>query len=143
MDMGPSKEEKREHQLTWGLVILSIFCCCARADYNIICGCALLILLRNFYLNKKKLSIKISIHLLVIMSIFDLLWIFVCFSGWTHGDNTTDFWQSLSFIHNLVYLLVLGEFALKLYLAYLLFNQFKMEGETKDLLNFNYKETNQ
>lgn len=138
--MDSNKTQKQLHLGSWGLVILSIFSCLARPDFNILCGCALLILLRVYCYRENKLALKISIHLLVIMLLFDLLWIFICFSSWTHGSDTSEFWQSLSFMHNVIYIFGLVEFLLKCYLAYLLFGQFKQFGTAKDLINFKYQQ---
>jgi len=58
--------------MAWALIILSIFSCCSRADYNVICGFLVLLLRSITSGDKYKLGIKGNIHILIFALIFAL-----------------------------------------------------------------------
>ena len=89
---------------------------------------------------KQKIISRVKVQLLVISLLFDILWILKHNAYWTHGEETSELWQSLSFAHNLAFYLFICEFLLKIYLCFGLYKDFKAnQGITKDLLNFDYK----
>ena len=57
---------------------------------------------------------------------------------WTHGKGSSQFWKSLSIMHNFIYWFGVIEFIGKGYLIYLLLNDFKKFGNQNELLNFTY-----
>ena len=128
--------------ISWGLVALSIFSCCARADYNILCG-FLMLFLRSYNSNdKKKFFIKLALHILLIAAIIDIIWIIKFATIWRHGEDTSDLWQSLSNIHNTVYFIGIFEFLLKIPLIYFCYLQFRtVGGVTGELFSLKYKST--
>ena len=136
------KSVKPLFYIIWGLIAISIFSCCSRADYNIICG-FLILLLRSYDANnKRKHFSKLSLHILLIACIFDIIWIIKFASFWSHGEETSDLWKSLSFIHNSTYYLGIVEFLLKIPLIMYCYNLFKsFGGVTGELFSLKYKNT--
>ena len=143
---------EKEHQLitdkipisnsiiTWTIIALSIISCCSSPDYNIIIGFLLLFFRGVNNSEKQKIISRVKVQLLVISLLFDILCILKNNSYWTHGEETSELWQSLSFAHNLAFYLFICEFLLKIYLCFGLYKDFKAnQGITKDLLNFDYK----
>ena len=125
--------------MAWALIVLSIFSCCSRADYNVICGFLVLLLRSITSGDKYKLGIKGNIHILILALIFDIIWIYQYSRFWRHGEETSDIWKSLSFIHNSVYYVGLLEFLLKFPLIYAYYKQYKnIGGSNSELLSLRY-----
>ena len=108
-------------------------------------------ILTNFYNSSPKITTKIIIQLLLILSIADIIWILYFSGAWTHlskeerekinNNDSPDiiaFWDSLQFIHGLVYILAFVELILKGLLLYYLIMDYKGKYSLKDLFNFNY-----
>ena len=126
--------------LTWSIIAISIISCCSRPDYNVIIGFAILFFRGLNSGEKQKILLRIQLQLLTISFIFDILWILKYNSYWTHGEETSELWQSLSTIHNLAFYLGVLELLLKIPLCLFIYKQFsENQGSTKDLMNFNYK----
>ena len=135
------KSVKPLFYIIWGLIAISIFSCCSRADYNIICGFLILLLRSISSYDNYKSALKGGIHILLLSIIFDCIWIVQYTGFWRHGKETSDLWKSLSFIHNSVYYVGILEFLLKFPLIYSYFNQFKnFGGSNAELLSFRYAE---
>ena len=110
-----------------------------------------LLLLNNFYNSSPKVTTKIIIQIFGILTIADILWI-IYFSGdWTHlskeerakldigdSEDIVNFWDSLWFIHGLVYFLSFVELILKGLLLYYLIMDYYGKYSLKDLMNLNY-----
>ena len=93
-------------------------------------------LLTNFYNQNPKATTKIIFQMLVVLILADIVWIFLFSSAWEHSDETEEteekqtkhsegkdeYWDSLWFIHKIVYILAYVELLLKgfLYIIYLL-----------------------
>ena len=134
----PPKSKSISTIMMWILIYVSIFSCSCRADYNIIIG-FLLLMLRSHRTEKYKQFAKVIIHIIILSLLFDLIWIWQYTSYWKHGEETSEIWQSLSFIHNIVYYLGICELLLKLPIILFLYQHFINLGSTiKDLLNINY-----
>ena len=131
---------KASNLLTWSLISLSTISCCSRPDYNIIIG-FLILFIRGLNAGEKKIIIsRLQIQFLVISFIFDILWIIKYNSVWTHGEENSDLWNSLSVIHNLAFYLGILEFLVKIPLCLFLYKDFsESQGAVKDLFNFDYK----
>ena len=112
-------------------------------------------ILTNFYNRTPKITTKIIIQLLAILSFADIIWIIFFSGAWTHlskeeraksGNNDSEdviqYWDSLWFIHGFVYFLSFVELILKLLLLYYLIVDYKGKYSLGDLLNLNYDETN-
>ena len=125
-----------------------------RNDYNVIFSILILLILNNFYNSSPKITSKIIIQIFAILSISDILWIIYFSSAWTHlskeerskidiGDteDIINFWDSLWFIHGLVYFLSFIELILKGLLLYYLISDYNDKYTWKDLFNFNYDNT--
>ena len=137
MDSVSSKTPKNFIFGAWTLVALSILSCMGRADYNLIVGFVLLFF-RHFFQSQKKLAFKASIQVLFISIIFDFIWILVFSSNWSHGEDRSEYWNTLFWVHNLVYFNGILEFLVKCGLAFLYFMQFKQQGRVQELLNLRY-----
>ena len=136
------KSVKPLFYVIWGLIAISIYSCCSRADYNVICG-FLILLLRSYEANdKRKYFSKLSLHILLIACIFDIIWLIKFANFWSDGEETSELWRSLSFIHNSTYYLGIVEFLLKIPLIMYCYNLFKsFGGVTGELFSLKYKNT--
>ena len=122
--------------------------CLARNDYNVAFSIIILMVLINFYNQNPKATTKIIIQILIILTLADIIWIYLFSSAWEHGDGTNDktksskidnqFWDSLWFIHKIVYVFAYIELNLKGFLIYYLIADFKEKYKLKDLFDFNY-----
>ena len=104
-------------------------------------------LLINFYNSKTKAITKIIIQMIAILILADIVWILLFSSAWEHnseedkkrGDDV-QFWDSLWFVHKLVYVLAYLELILKGILLYYLIVNFNEKYKFKDLFNLNYED---
>ena len=112
-------------------------------------------ILTNFYNQTPKITTKIIIQLICLLSIADIIWIFFFSGAWTHltkeeraknnnndSEDIIEFWDSLSFIHGFVYFLAFIELILKLLLLYYLFMDYNGKYPWKELLNLKYEGIN-
>ena len=110
-----------------------------------------LLLLNNFYNSSPKVTTKIIIQIFGILTIADILWIIYFSGAWTHlskeerakidigdSEDIINFWDSLWFIHGLVYFLSFVELILKGLLLYYLIMDYYGKYSLKDLMNLNY-----
>ena len=105
-------------------------------------------LLTNFYNQNPKATTKIIFQMLTILILADIVWIVLFSSAWEHNDEEdtktkkvdNEYWDSLWFIHKIVYVLAYIELILKVFLLYYLFADFKEKYKLGDLFNFNYDE---
>ena len=125
---------------------LGITSCLARNDFNVAFSIITLMLLTNFYNQFPKATIKIIFQMLTILTLADIVWICLFSGAWEHGQENKNpsreiqFWESLWFIHKIVYILAYVELILKGLLLYYLFADFKEKYKLRDLFNFNYDE---
>ena len=126
--------------LTWSLITLSIISCCSRPDYNIIIGFLILFFRGLNTSEKRKLITRVQIQLLILSLIYDIIWIIRYNSLWTHGEETSELWRSLSSVHNMAFYLGVVEFLLKFPLCLFFYKDFSdNQGVIKELVNFQYK----
>ena len=126
--------------LTWSLITLSIISCCSRPDYNIIIGFLILFFRGLNSSEKRKLITRVQIQLLLLSLIFDIFWIIRYNSLWTHGEETSELWRSLSSVHNMAFYLGVIEFLIKIPLCLFFYKDFSdNQGVIKELMNFQYK----
>ena len=123
--------------------------CLARNDYNVAFSIIILMVLTNFYNQNPKATTKIIIQILIILTLADIIWIYLFSSAWEHDDESKDskskkinsqFWDSLWLIHKIVYVFAYIELILKGILIYYLIADFKEKYKLKDLFNFNYED---
>ena len=83
--------------------------------------------------------------MITILILADIVWIILFSTAWEHSSETeskndTDiaFWDSLWFVHKIVYILAYLELILKGFLLYYLVVFFKGKYQIKDLFNLNY-----
>ena len=116
---------------------VSITSCLGRNDYNVVFSILTLMILTNFYNRTPKITTKIIIQLLAILSFADIIWIFFFSGAWTHlskeeraksedndSEDMVQYWDSLWFIHGFVYFLSFVELILKLLLLYYLITDY-------------------
>ena len=126
--------------LTWSLITLSVISCCSRPDYNIIIGFLILFFRGLNASDKQKMISRIQLQALILSFIFDILWIIKYNSLWTHGEETSEIWRSLSTVHNIAFYLGILEFLIKIPLCLFFYKDFSdNQGAIKELLNFQYK----
>ena len=112
-------------------------------------------ILAVYYNQTPKITTKILIQIFTILSIADIIWIIYFSGAWTHlskeemeknkNNDPQDiiaFWNSLWFIHGLVYFLAFIELILKGLLLYYLILDYKGKYSLNDLLNLNYDGNN-
>ena len=112
-------------------------------------------ILTNFYNQTPKITTKIIIQLLSLLSLADIIRTMFFSGAWTHlskeeraENNNNDpqdiveFWDSLSFMHGFVYFLSFIELILKLLLLYYLIMDYNGKYTWIDLFNLNYDGTN-
>ena len=104
-------------------------------------------LLINFYNSKTKAITKIIIQMIAILILADIVWILLFSSAWEHSSeeegkkrDDVQFWDSLWFVHKLVYVLAYLELILKGILLYYLVVNFNEKYKFKDLFNLNYED---
>ena len=132
--------------------VVSITSCLGRNDYNVLFSILTLLILDNFYNRAPKVTTKIIIQIFCILSIPDILWIIYFSGAWKHlskeerakinvgdAEDLVTFWDSLWFIHGLVYFLAFIELILKGLLLYYLILDYNGKYTWKDLMNFNYE----
>ena len=83
--------------------------------------------------------------MITILILADIVWIVLFSTAWEHNEESekqrdTDaiFWDSLWFVHKIVYILAYLELILKCFLIYYLIVFFKGKYKLKDLFNLNY-----
>ena len=131
--------------------LVSITSCLGRNDYNVVFSILTLLLLIKFYNSAPKVTTKIIIQIFGILTIADILWIIYFSGAWTHlskeerakldigdSEDIVNFWDSLWFIHGLVYFLSFVELILKGLLLYYLIMDYYGKYSLKDLMNLNY-----
>ena len=110
-----------------------------------------LLILNNFYNSSPKITTKIIIQIFLILLFPDVLWIIYFSGAWTHlskeerakidvgdSEDIINFWDSLWFIHGLVYFLAFVELVLKSLLLYYLIMDYNGKYSWEDLMNLNY-----
>jgi len=109
-------------------------------------------ILTNFYNTTPQVTSKILIQIFTILCLADIIWIIYFSSAWIEiseeekariGNDDSGiipFWDSLWFIHGLVYFLSYIELILKLLLLYYLFVDYKGKYPLSSLINLNYEE---
>ena len=80
--------------------------CLARNDFNVAFSIIILMVLTNFYNQNPKATTKIIIQILIILTLADIVWIYLFSSAWEHDDESEDksksseddnqFWDSLN-----------------------------------------------
>ena len=103
-------------------------------------------ILANFYNQKPQGCSKIITHLMFILIFADILWFIFFTSAWIHEKNSKDspeiakYWDSLSFVHSLVYFLSIIELIIKIVLIWYFSSIYREKRSLKELCNFNYNE---
>ena len=130
---------KQTTYLSWIIISSSIFSCSARADFNIIIGFLILYVRSQYTSDKFKILLRATIQIIVLSLFFDIIWVWKYSKYWKHGNETSELWKSLSFVHNFSYYLGILEFLLKFPVVISLYKKFIDEGGHKnELISLNY-----
>ena len=89
--------------------------------------------------------------MLTVLFIAEIIWIYLYSSAWEHNEESLanvksskfekEYWDSIWFIHKIVYILAYIELIVKGFLLYYLIADFKEKYKFSDLFNFNYDDT--
>ena len=89
--------------------------------------------------------------MLTVLFIAEIIWIYLYSSAWEHSEESLanlgsskfdkEYWDSIWFIHKIVYILAYIELIVKGFLLYYLIADFKEKYKLKELFNFNYDDT--
>ena len=91
----------------------------------------------NFFETNQKLCVKIMMHLVIILSVADCIWIYLFKTVWANQHNY--FYSKLESLQNFVFILALIELVIKLICSILLVIQYRIfGGNMKDFLDFTY-----
>jgi hypothetical protein len=105
---------------------MSITSCLARNDLNLPISFVFLVLFNNYFKSDGQYFSKILIHLIVIMSIADVLWLIIWQPYWgSDSDDKNVSWDSISGIHGFVIFLAYLELLVKIGLIAVLFTNYK------------------
>ena len=136
----PRNIPKTSYLLSWILIALAMISCFSRPDYNIILGFLILFVRGHNSGDKRKLILRFELQILLISLIFDIFWFLKYNSDWCHGEETSELWQSLSFIHNCAFYLSILESILKIPIILFVYKDFtNVSGSPKELVNFEYQ----
>lgn len=127
-------------KLVWGLALMSSISCLIRNDFNIIFAFFILMILNNYYENNTKLFTKIIFQIVGLMIVLDLFWFIVMKTVW-NKDLDNPYWKGQSTLRAVALIFCWLQIALKGFIAFYLFVDFKGKNpnETAFLFNFNYK----
>ncbi len=101
-----------------------------------------LIVLHNFYNENSFFYTKSLIHLTFTVVLIDLLWLIIIIPLWKNSEVDSEYWQSLSGIHNFILFIAFLELVVKSAMIFLYVLDFKkFYGDTySKLFDFNYSE---
>ena len=101
----------------------------------------------KYFKTYQRVSTKILFQIILMMCIYDILWIIVMAFVWNHDqDKNTSikYWASLKVMHSIVYFIAFGELVLKLVIEYFVVKMNKQAMgnyfDVKNLFTLSYKE---
>ena len=109
-------------KINFVLIIISIISCIYISDFNILIGFILHFLMVRKYNKDKKLYLKIFIHIIVIFTFFELIFIII---------------NSIQIFNKVILFITVIELILKLIIGYLCYNEFIKKFNND--LNYLYK----
>lgn len=129
------------HFLGWILIICGIISTLIKNDYNVFIGFILVICLNRHYFQNKAYYVKIMFQFLSLFCLIDLIFMLILYPLWTKKDIKNEYWHNLENLHFFGIIMGIIEFLLKVFISYLLSNEYKSEkGEISGLFDFKYKE---
>jgi hypothetical protein len=141
----PSYEKinKSIYYLIWGLAYFSMTSCLIRNDYNIIFSFLMLFIFSNLSNENKKYYSKVLIHLLIGLSIADILWlIFIIPTNKNYKKSINiSYLESLDSMNYLCFYLGIFEILFKLVILSLILYDYRcfFPNQLNFLMNFDYK----
>ena len=124
--------------LAWVLVLLAIFACLWRNDCNVLMGLLMILILNRQFNSNPALYSKIIIHLLVVLIIIDLIWMFIMFPYWNNYNNEKLYSDTANALHGWVEFFGILEIFVKAAMIFILFTLYKNFGPISGLFNFKY-----
>ena len=125
--------------LAWVLVLLAIFACLWRNDCNVLMGLLMILILNRQFNSNPALYSKIIIHLLLVLIIIDLVWMFIMFPYWNDEKNEEIYTGAANALHTWVEIIGVLELLVKGGMLFFLITFYKnLGGSFKGLLNLKY-----
>ena len=125
--------------LAWVLVLLAIFACLWRNDCNVLMGLLMILILNRQFNSNPALYSKIIIHLLLVLIIIDLLWMFIMFPYWNDEKNEEIYTGTANALHTWVEIIGVLELLVKGGMLFFLITFYTNSvGSFKGLLNLKY-----
>ena len=138
VDVTKSKRFALIGLLTWVLILLAIISCLWRNDCNVLMGLLIVLILNRQFNSNPALYSKIIIHLLVVLIIIDLIWMFIMFPYWNDEKNEELYSGTANVLHTLVEFIGVFELLLKGGILFLLISFYKNFGNFTGLINLKY-----
>lgn len=91
-----------------------------------------------YYKQNQQTTLKISIQLLSCALLIDIIWVVIMSFVWQHNSDDSDYWNSLSWMHKMVYFLAFFEMIAKGIAILLLVKEYKLKNNLSDLAKTNY-----
>ena len=108
------------------IAYIALFNCIVRSDYNLVVA-----LVSYFYWNSRQSKTKrvanIIYIIMVIVTIFDLVWLFIVWRSWTGKDWASPIWNRLRFWHITVIITTIVNMILKVLSMVLVYLEAKKE----------------
>ena len=127
--------------------------CLYRHDVNVYISFISLLLIRKFYPYNPKYVIKVALHLIVAVTVFDVLYCLCVVPFWNSGSSRSDgdkanvivvdAWSTLYGVRMVTMILTVVEIGVKCILGWMLFRDFKLYPMSAgdSLLSFDYVNT--
>ena len=108
------------------IAYIAMFNCILRSDYNIVVA-----LVCFFYwstrFSKAKRVANIIYIILILVTIFDIVWLILVWKSWTTTDSLSLVWRKLRFLHITVLTLTIVNMVLKIVACVLIFLNVRKE----------------
>ena len=124
--------------LLWLLVLLAMFSCLCRNDFNVLFGLMLILTLNRKFRENPKFYCKCIIHSLTAFIVFDIVWMIIIFPYWNDSLNEKLYSDTENTLHGWVSFFSILELIDKGIIAFLLVPVYKNYDSFKSLLNFKY-----
>ena len=124
--------------LIWLLVLLAMFSCLWRNDFNVLLGLMLILTLNRKFRENPKFYCKSIIHLLIAFMIFDIIWMIIIFPYWYDSSNEKLYSNLEKSLHGWVTFFSVLELIDKGIIAFLFIPVYNNYDAFKSLFNFKY-----
>ena len=124
--------------LTWILISLAICSCLWRNDCNVLIGLIIILTLNRKFNNNPAYYCRMLIHILIILIIVDITWMFLLLPYWNDSKNEKLYTSTANTLHNWVTFFSVLELIMKFVIIYFLVQVYKGLAPIKTLLNVKY-----